>query len=81
VAPAAAAAPELPLLRERFGVRPNLTMGDLAQKAGPIELVIARDYMRYWPKLSDSSCFAGDDLHPMKDSCYLERPNWKQSGP
>jgi hypothetical protein len=34
VAPAAAAAPELPLLRERFGVRPNLNMGDLAQKGG-----------------------------------------------
>ncbi len=82
VVPAAAAAPELPLLRERFGVRPNLTMGDLAQKVGPIELVIARDYRRYWPRLSDSSCFAGDDLHLMKtvsiqDSCYLERPNWK----
>ncbi len=64
MAPAAAAAPELPLLRERFGVRPNLTMGDLAQKAASIELVIARDYRWYW--LSDSSCFAGDDLHLMK---------------
>jgi hypothetical protein len=45
VAPAATAAPELPLLRERFSKsRPTLTMGGLAQKEGPIELVIARDY-------------------------------------
>ncbi len=43
-APAADAAPELPLLRERFGMRPSLTKGELAQKASPIELVIARDY-------------------------------------
>jgi hypothetical protein len=47
VAPAAALAPELPLLRERFKTRPTLTMGGLAQKEGPIELVIARDYWRY----------------------------------
>jgi hypothetical protein len=65
-APAAETAPELPLLRGRFEVRPTLTMGDLAQKAGPIDLVIARDYRRYWPRLSDSSHFAGDDLHLMK---------------
>jgi hypothetical protein len=86
VAPSAEAAPELPLLRERFGVRPCLPMGELAQKAGPIELVIARDYRRYWPRLSDSSRFAGDDLHLMKsvsiqDSCCLEKPSRKQSGP
>jgi hypothetical protein len=31
VAPAAEAAPELPLLRERFNVRPSLTKGELAQ--------------------------------------------------
>ncbi len=48
--PAAEATPELPLLRERFGVRPSLTKGELAQKAGPIELVIARVYRRYWPR-------------------------------
>ncbi len=42
-APAADAATELPLLRERFGVRPSLTKGELAQRASPIELVIARD--------------------------------------
>jgi hypothetical protein len=40
-APAAKAAPELPVLRERFNVRPSLTKGELAQKAGPIELVLA----------------------------------------
>jgi hypothetical protein len=67
VVSAAAAAPELPLLRERFiKTRPTLTMGGLAQKEGPIELVIARDYRRYWPRLTDSSCFAGNDLHLMK---------------
>ncbi len=67
VAPAATAAPELPLLRERFiKTRPSLTMGGLAQKEGPIELVIARDYRRYWPRLSDRSCFAAADLHLMK---------------
>ncbi len=66
VAQSAEAAPELPLLRGRFKMRPTLTMEDLAQKAGPIELVIARDYRQYWPRLSDSSCFAGDDLHLMK---------------
>jgi hypothetical protein len=65
-APAAVAAPELPLLRERFGVRPTLIMGDLAQKAGPIDLVIARDYRQYWPRLTDSSHFASDDFHLMK---------------
>jgi hypothetical protein len=47
-APAAEAAPELPLLQERFNMRPSLTKGILAQRAGPIELVIGRDYMQYW---------------------------------
>jgi hypothetical protein len=65
-APATEAAPELPLLRERFGVRPTLTMGDLAQNAGPIDLLIARDYRQYWPRLTDSSLFAGDNLYLMK---------------
>jgi hypothetical protein len=65
-APAAEAAPELPLLRERFGVRPTLTKGDLAQKASPIDLVIARDYRQYWPRLTDSSQFAGDNLYLMR---------------
>jgi hypothetical protein len=46
-APAADAAPELPLLRERFAVRPSLTKGELAQRASPIELVIARYDMQY----------------------------------
>ena len=39
----AAKAPELPLLRERFNVRPSLTKGELAQRTGPIELVIGSD--------------------------------------
>ncbi len=29
-------------------------------------MVIARDYKQYWPRLTDSSCFAADDLHLMK---------------
>jgi hypothetical protein len=57
-----AAPPMLPLLRERFVVRPSLTKGELAQKAGPIELVIARDYMQYWPRQADLSHFAGNNL-------------------
>jgi hypothetical protein len=56
LAPAVAAAPELPLLRERFSKsRPTLTMGGLSQKEGPIE-----------PRLVDTSCFAAADLHLMK---------------
>jgi hypothetical protein len=41
-------------------------MGSLSQKEGPVELVIARDYKRYWPKLIDTSCFAPDKLFLMK---------------
>jgi hypothetical protein len=66
LSPAATAAPELPLLRERFHSRPALTMGGLSQKDGPVELVIARDYKRYWPRLVDTSCFAPDKLFLMK---------------
>jgi hypothetical protein len=67
LAPAATAAPELPLLRERFrNSRPALTMGGLSQKEGPVELVIAWDYKRYWPKLINTSCFAPDKLFLMK---------------
>ncbi len=41
LAPVAAAAPELPLLRHRFpDTRPALAMGMLAQKEGPIDLII-----------------------------------------
>ncbi len=64
--PAATAAPELPLLRERFRSRPTLTMEGLSQKEGPVELVIARDYKRYWLWLVDTSCFAPDKLFLMK---------------
>ncbi len=67
LAPAATAPPELSLLRERFRrSRPALTMGGLSQKEGPVELVIARDYKRYWPRLVDTSCFAPDKLYLMK---------------
>jgi hypothetical protein len=65
-APAADAAPELPLLLERFGVRPTLTKGELAQKASPIELLIAGDYRQYWPMQTDSSQFASDNLYLMR---------------
>jgi hypothetical protein len=69
-APAADAAPELPLLPERFVVRPSLTKGELAQKAGPIELVIARDYMHYLPRQADHSQFASDNLYLMKTTFH-----------
>jgi hypothetical protein len=69
-APAADAAPELPLLRERFTVRPSLTKGELAQKAGPIELVIAREYMQYWPTQADRSQFVSDNLNLMKTTFH-----------
>ncbi len=52
--------------REMFNVRPSLTMGELAQQAGPIELVIGRDYMQYWPRVVDRSRTAGDNLYLMK---------------
>jgi hypothetical protein len=41
-------------------------MGGLSQKEGPVELVIARDYKRYWPRFVDTSRFAADRLHLMK---------------
>ncbi len=67
LAPAATAVPELPLLRERFRrSRPALNMGGLSHKEGPVELVIARDYKRCWPRLVDTSCFAPDKLFLMK---------------
>jgi hypothetical protein len=41
-------------------------MGVLSQKEGPIELVIARDYKKQWPRLLDTSSFATDKLFLMK---------------
>jgi hypothetical protein len=41
-------------------------MGVLSQKEGPIELVIAQDYKKHWPRLLDTSCFATDKLFLMK---------------
>jgi hypothetical protein len=41
-------------------------MGSLSQKEGPVELVIAQDYKRYWPQLVDTSCFAPDKLFLLK---------------
>ncbi len=49
LAPFAAAPPELPLLRHRFPSARPASMGLLAQKPGPIDLVIARDYRKQWP--------------------------------
>ncbi len=63
--PVAEAASELPLLRERFNVRPSLTKGELAQQAGPIELVISSD-MQYWPRMVDRSRASGENLFLMK---------------
>jgi hypothetical protein len=63
LAPVATAAPELPLLRHRFpDTSPVLTMGMLAQKEGPINLLIGRDYRKQWPVVISSSCFDSDRL-------------------
>jgi hypothetical protein len=71
MAPAAAAAPELPLLRHRFpDSRPALAMGVLAQKQEPIDLVIARDYRRHWPVPISTSCFDADKLFLMKTTFH-----------
>jgi hypothetical protein len=71
LAPAAAAAPELPLLRHRFpDTRPALAMGVLAQEEGPIDLIIARDYRRHWPVPISSSCFDTDKLFLMKTTFH-----------
>ncbi len=71
LAPATAAAPELPLLRHRFpDSRLALAMGILAQKGEPIDLVIARDYRRHWPVPISSSCFDADKLFLMKTTFH-----------
>jgi hypothetical protein len=71
LAPVAAAAPELPLLRHRFpDTRPVLTMGMLAQKEGPIDLLIGRDYRKQWPVAISSSCFDSDRLYLMKSTFH-----------
>jgi hypothetical protein len=71
LAPAAAAAPELPLLRHRFpDSRPALSMGVLSQKEEPIDLVIARDYRKHWPVPISNRCFAADKLFLMKTTFH-----------
>ncbi len=71
LAPVAAAAPELPLLRHRFpDTRPALAMGMLAQKEGPIDLIIGRDYRKQWPVAISSSCFDSDRLYLMKSTFH-----------
>ncbi len=71
LAPAAAAAPELPLLRHRFpDSRPALSMGVVSQKEEPIDLVIARDYRKHWPVPISNSCFAADKLFLMKTTFH-----------
>jgi hypothetical protein len=64
--PTVEAAPELPLVRGRFNTRPLLTMGDLSQLAGLTNLVIGRDYIKYWPRQVDPTRCAGDNLYLMK---------------
>ncbi len=51
-------------------MKPSLTKGELVQRAGPIELVIARDYMQYWPRQADRSRTASDNLYLMKTSFH-----------
>ncbi len=61
----------LPLLRHRFpDTRPALAMGILAQKEGPVDLIIARDYRRHWPVPISSSCFDADKLFLMKTTFH-----------
>ncbi|MFN9910412.1 MAG: hypothetical protein ACK56F_30585, partial [bacterium] len=45
-------------------------MGLLAQKEGPIDLVIARDYRKQWPMAISSSCFEADKLYLMRSNFY-----------
>jgi len=45
-------------------------MGLLAQKAGPIDLVIARDYRKQWPTATLASCFEADKLYLMRSNFY-----------
>ena len=71
LAPVAAVAPELPLLRHRFpDTRPALAMGMLAQKEGPIDLIVAWDYRKQWPVAISSSCFDSDRLYLMKSTFH-----------
>jgi hypothetical protein len=70
LAPFAAAAPELPLLRHRFPSARPASMGLLAQEASPVDLVIARDYRKQWPTVASPSCFQADDLYLMRSNFY-----------
>ncbi len=45
-------------------------MGMLAQKEGPIDLLIARDYRQQWPVVISFSCFDSDRLYLMKTTFY-----------
>ncbi len=45
-------------------------MGMLAQKEGPIDLLIARDYHKQWPVAISSSCFDSDRLYLMKSTFH-----------
>jgi hypothetical protein len=82
LAPAAAAAPELPLLRHRFPVsRPALSMGVLSRKEEPIDLVIARDYRKHWPVPISNSCFAADKLFLMKTTFHTRQLLCSQADP
>jgi hypothetical protein len=82
LAPAAAAAPVLPLLRHRFpDSRPALSMGVLSQKEESIDLVIARDYRKHWPVPISSSCFAADKLFLMKTTFHPGQLLYGQADP
>ena len=81
LAPFAAAAPELPLLRHRFPSARTASMGTLAQKAGPIDLVIARDYRKQWPSVTSPSCFEADNLYLMRSNFYPGQLLYGQADP
>ncbi len=61
-------------------------MGMLAQKEGPTDLLIARDYRKQWPVAISSSCFDSDKLYLMKltstqDNFYMAWLTRMQQGP
>ena len=58
--------PELPLLSWRFETRPGLSMGSLAQKTGPTELVLGKDNSNQWPVVIECSRHEGHNLHLMR---------------
>jgi hypothetical protein len=56
-------------------------MGILAQKEGPIDLIIARDYRKQWPVAISSSFFASDRLYLMKTTFHPGQLLYRRADP